>query len=72
MKAYKRRFIQEFNEVNYRFKKLDKMLHQYKLNKLDFEPKCSYDLLVEQRDAMERYLDCLKDRAIIEGIELEY
>ena len=72
MKAYKRRMIQEFNEVNCRFKKLDKILHEYRLNKLDFEPTCSYGLLSKQHDAMEEYLDCLKDRAILEGIDLEY
>lgn len=72
MKAYKHRMIQEFNEVNYRAKKLEKMIREYKLDKINFKPTCPYRLLVKQLDAMEEYLDCLKDRAILEGIDLEY
>lgn len=72
MKAYKKRMVKEFNQLRNRVNKLEKMLRKYHLDKLDFEPTCSYSLLKRQYDAMIDYMGCLKERAILENIDLEY
>lgn len=72
MKAYKKRMVKEFNKLNKRANKLEKMLRKKRLGKLDFDPICPDWLLKKQHDAMCEYLECLKTRAILEDIDLEY
>ena len=72
MKAYKKRMIEEFNQLKDRANKLEKMLRKYRLDKLDFELDCPYSLLKKQYDSMLAYMECLKERAILEDIDLEY
>ena len=72
MEGYKKRFVNEFNELNIRSKKLEKMLRKKRLGKLDFEPTCPDWLLKKQHNAMCEYVECLKTRAIMEDIDLEY
>ena len=69
---YKTRMVEEFNFVKEKTDKLDKMLRKLKFDKLDFEPTCPEFLLRKQYDAMRVYLECLKERAIIEDIDLKY
>jgi len=72
MKAYKKRMIEEFNQLKQRSNKLEKMLRKYAVGKLEFDPDCPVALLKKQHDAMLEYMECLKQRAIIEDIDLEY
>ena len=72
MKGYKKRMVHEYNQLKERSNKLEKMLRKQRLGKLDFEPTCPIWLLKKHHDAMLEYMECLKTRAIIEDIDLEY
>lgn len=72
MKGYKKRLVEEFDQLRDRTNKLEKMLRKQSFGKLDFEPTCSIHLLRKQHDAMLAYMECLKQRAILEDIDLEY
>lgn len=67
---YKERFKAEYYQTKIRYDRLHKMLIKYEAGTLNFEPKCSLELLTEQAGHMGRYLKCLEVRAEIEGIEL--
>lgn len=67
---YKDRFRAEYYQLEDRIDKLANMLKKYKAGTLNFTPSCSYDLLVGQLKSMLLYLQCLIERAEIEGIEL--
>ena len=69
---YKDRMVEEFNQLRDRSNKLEKILRKHAVGKLDFVPTCPMHLLKEQHDAMLTYMECLKQRAIIEDIDLEY
>ena len=66
---YNDRFRAEYYQLEVRIDKLQTMLEKYKNNQLDFVPKCSYDLLSKQLEAMVQYRDCLLERSIIEDID---
>ena len=66
---YDNRFRAEYYQLEVRIDKLQTMLEKYKNNQLDFVPKCSYDLLSKQLEAMIQYRDCLLERSIIEDID---
>ena len=68
---YKDRFKAEYYQVKIRHDKLGAMLKKYDKNELDFKPKCSYSLLLNQYKVMGEYLDLLKLRADIEEVSLE-
>ena len=72
MKGYKKRMVKEFEDLRDRTNKLEKMLRKMRLGELEFQPDCSYHLLKKQYDSMLTYMECLKERAIIENIDLEY
>lgn len=67
---YKERFKAEYYQLKIRRDKLLNMLNGYEKGTLPFKPKCSYELLYSQFSHMECYLDVLKTRAEIEGVEL--
>lgn len=67
---FKERFKAEYYQAKIRYEKLHKMLIKYEAGTLNFEPKCSLELLTEQAKHMGLYLKCLEIRAEIEGIEL--
>lgn len=67
---YKDRFKAEYYQTKIRYIKLYRMLIKYEAGKLDFEPKCSIELLKEQARYMYNYLYTLEVRAKIEDIEL--
>ena len=69
-KNYKERFKAEYYQLENRIEGLSNMLEKYKNGALDFTPKCSYDLLKGQLKAMKLYASYLKERAIIEEVEL--
>lgn len=67
---YEERFKAEYHQTKIRYEKLHKMIVKYEAGTLNFTPKCSLELLKEQKKHMGMYLNCLEIRAEIEGIEL--
>lgn len=67
---YKDRFKAEYWQAKIRYDKLDDTTVKYEANTLTFTPKCSLDLLKEQKKYLGNYIRTLKIRAEIEGIEL--
>lgn len=67
---YKERFRVEFQQLIIRIRGLERMLDKYKKGTLQFTPTCSYDLLNGQLKAMNLYASYLRERAVIEDIEL--
>ncbi len=67
---FKERFRAEYYQVKTRYDKLDAMTVKYEAGTLPFTPKCSLELLKEQKKHMGNYIRCLKIRAEIEGIKL--
>ena len=67
---YKDRFKAEYYQAKIRYDKLDSMTVKYEAGTLNFTPKCSLDLLKQQKMFMGNYIRILKIRAEIEGIEL--
>lgn len=67
---YKERFKAEFYQLKIRYEKLKRMMDKWESDGLDFTPDCPSELFDKQIEAMESYLDILKDRAEIENIEL--
>ena len=71
LEPWKERFIEEHNQLRDRVLKLDRMLQKWETGKLDFTPKCPKRMLKRQLEVMIEYLYILRNRAEIEGIELE-
>lgn len=67
---YQQRFKAEYYQTKIRYDKLHKMLVKYEAGTLDFEPKCSLELLKNQASYMGNYLKTLEVRAEIEEIDL--
>ena len=67
---YKQKFKAEYYQTEIRYNKLHEMIVRYEANTLNFEPKCSIDILKKQASYMGDYLYMLEVRAEIEGIEL--
>ena len=70
MEVYKQRMVNEYNELKERIDKLGFVLVKESRGGLDFELSCPVNLLKAQYNAMNSYLNILKVRAEIEGIEL--
>lgn len=68
---YEDRFKAEYFQTKIRYDKLYKMLVKRAAGTLDFDPKCSFALLTEQKRYMAEYLRVLETRAEVEGIVLE-
>ena len=67
---YRERFKAEYNQLKIRYQKLQQLVVKYEANTLDYCPKCSIDVLKDQKRYMGCYLYQLELRAEIEGIEL--
>lgn len=67
---YKERFRGEYLQLKIRIIGLRNMLKKYREGTLNFKPSCSYELLHTQLVFMERYLNSLEERAIVEEIKL--
>ena len=67
---YKDRFKAEYYQTKIRYEKLHTMIVKYEAGTLNFEPKCSIELLKEQSASMDKYLYMLEVRAQIENIKL--
>lgn len=64
---YKDRFKAEYWQVKIRLEKLRKMIAKWQSGTLGFTPSCSLELLKEQVEPMQNYLDTLEVRAEMEG-----
>lgn len=69
--SYIDRFKAEYHQVKMRYQNLQKMIIKYEANTLDFIPKCSIDILKDQKRYMGCYLYQLELRAEIENINLK-
>ena len=67
---YTDRFKAEYYQAKIRYDKLDSITVKYEAGTLNFTPKCSLELLKQQKMFMGNYIRILKMRAEIEGIEL--
>ena len=67
---YKDRFKAEYFQTKIRYEKLSDMLVKLDAGTLQFKPNCPPQVLVEQKNTMDRYLHILKVRAELEGIDL--
>lgn len=68
---YKERFKAEYIQLMNRLEGLRRMLYAWDNGKLTFTPSCPRDLYEKQESAMRLYLIVLKQRAVIEGVELD-
>ena len=68
---YDDRLAAEYQQLDIRIEKLEKMLEKYKNDELDFKPACSYDLLHTQLVHMKCYLNTLEVRADLEEIDID-
>lgn len=67
---YKERFKAEYLQTKIRYERLHSMIIKNEAGTLNFTPKCSLELLKQQKRHMGEYLFCLEVRAEIEGIDL--
>lgn len=69
--VYQERFRAEFMQLDIRIKALSNVIERYNNGTLHFTPDCNIEMLMEQLVHMRNYRDILKQRAIIENINLE-
>lgn len=67
---YRERFIAEYRQVKIRRDKLRMMVDRWDAGLLEFTPTCSRDIYGFQLYVMDGYIDILRRRAEIKGIEL--
>lgn len=67
---YKDRFKAEYLQLKIRRDKLAAMLVKWDTGKLGFTPTCPRGLYTFQLYALDGYLDILRNRAKLEGVEL--
>lgn len=67
---YKERFLAEYQQLKIRYEGLCNMIDKWDKNELTFTPTCPRSTYNLQLSAMEDYLTVLKERAVMEGIEL--
>lgn len=67
---YKDRFRAEYYQLKTRKENLEELITKYEANTLNFEPKCSIDLLKRQLEIMTEYMHVLNVRAEIENITI--
>ena len=70
MEDYKKRMVEEYQELVPRVAKLENILSKYGNGTLDFEPDCPIDLLRAQLNAMRAYMFILQMRSEIEDVDL--
>lgn len=69
-KDYKERFKAEYVQVAIRYDKLQKMMMDWDMGKLNFTPTCPKSTYRMQLRAMDDYISILEARAVMEGIVL--
>lgn len=68
---YKDRFKAEYYQLKIRYDKLVNMCEKWDKGELNFTPTCPRYMYDEQLKSMNDYLIILKDRAILENVNLE-
>ena len=68
---YKERFKAEYWQAKIRMDKLNELIFKIETDQLGFKPKCPFATLKIQWAVMKQYVDILKKRAAIEGVELD-
>ena len=68
--TWQKRFVREYKELKEKSIKLRDMLAKYKSGTLEFKPNCSFELLKEQYEIMDKYLFILEQRSKIEKVFL--
>lgn len=69
--VYQERFKAEYMQLDIRIKALSNVIEKYNNGTLHFTPDCDIKILIEQLVHMRNYRNILKQRAIIENINLE-
>lgn len=67
---YKERFKAEYYQLKIRRDKLKAMVDKWDSGSLEFTPTCSRDVYAFQLYTMDGYLDVLRHRARLEGVEV--
>lgn len=70
-KDYKDRFVAEYLQLKIRYEKLLNMCEKWDKKELNFVPTCPREIYNSQLNSMKCYLECLENRAKLEGIELD-
>ena len=68
--TWQERMQREYRETKERYEKLHRIVTKYEAGVLEFTPKCSIDLLKQQKRHMGEYLHDLEVGALVEGVEL--
>lgn len=68
---YKERFKAEYKQLIIRLDRLETIINKFYDDDLDFTLSCPIELLIDQSDIMERYVEVLRKRASHEGINLD-
>lgn len=68
--TWQERMQREYRETKERYEKLHRIVTKYEAGVLEFKPKCSIDLLKQQKKHMGEYLHDLEIRGYVEGVEL--
>lgn len=71
MEAYQVRYMNEYNELCNRYKKILNIIRKAEYDELDFTLNCPLELLKEQADIMKRYIDILLHRDKYEQVGLK-
>lgn len=69
--VYQERFKAEYMQLDIRIKALSNVIEKYNNGTLHFTPDCDIEILIEQLVHMKDYRSILKQRAIIENVNLE-
>lgn len=67
---YKERFKAEYYQLKIRYDKLNDMVEKWDKGELNFQPTCPRGVYSIQLITMYNYLNVLKERANLEGVEL--
>lgn len=68
--AWQERRKREYRETKDRYERLHWMVTKYEAGVLEYTPKCSIELLKQQKKHMGEYLHDLEVGAFVEGVEL--
>lgn len=68
--CWQERRKREYREMKERYEKLHRMVTKYEAGTLKVTPKCSIELLKQQKKHMGEYLHDLEVGAFVEGVEL--
>ena len=68
--TWQERMKREYRETKERYEKLHRMVVKYEAGTLEITPKCSIELLKQQKKHMGEYLHDLEVRGYVEGVEL--